>query len=449
LNTKFFKQLFTAYSQKGIALLMVLSTIVILTAIMVDFSFETAINKIKVYNLEDRGQAKLNAKAGLNFAMIRLKLYKEGFNLINKNGASSTVPQSRLNIIWNFPFVYPIPIASNMNQIQQEALKDFAESAILRGQMNVTITNISNKISLNLLQANLKTEKFDENGERIPPAQSVDEANEYDIHKALFTSLENKIRLKSETDDVFYTRYSGLDPEQLVGMLKFFISDPLKYEGMFKNEAMNEYELLGITPKQASYWSVSELYMSPLWSDELIDLIKNEFSVHGGVYIDLNTITDGMLRLLIPAITPDEIRDFFEFRDDPEVPRDFNKLEDFKSYIVNTAALMSSDRFDEKFDEYKKQGIRFGVAPSIFLVSSTGIVGRSTYNLNAYVMLPPKPAPPSFATDSTVPAGENPQNPPDGNDNEGENGTATANGGGNNNDTVELLDPRVIEIFVN
>jgi hypothetical protein len=437
-------------NERGVALLMVLSTVVILTALMTDFSFETAINKIKGYNVEDRGQAKLNAEAGLRFAMTRLKLYKEGYNMVSKNAdASKVVSQEKLNIIWNFPFVYPIPVNSEMNQVQKDAIEDFSESAILNGQMSVTISNISNKISLNLLRANILNQQVDDDGNPILIESANEEEDNYDIHKTLYDAINVQISEKSESDDAFYNRYSSLDPDQLVGMFKYFVSDPSRYEGMFKNEAQNAYDLAEITPKGAPYSSFSELYMAPIWSDELIDLIKNEFSVHGGIFIDLNKITKNMLRILVPNINADEIKEFFDYRDDPDNPKYFNKLDDFKRYIVNTAALMSSDGFDEKFAEYEKEGIKFGTAPSLFLVIATGIVGRATFTLNAYVIMPPKVEPPkdpnaedeNATVNPNTNPNDNPSENPNENEGEGENGAEEP--------PIELLDPRIIEIMIN
>ena len=72
-------------NQQGVAIMLVLTSIVILMAIMGEFTFETNINKIKAYNIQEKVQAKLNAEAALRFAMARLKLYKEAFNYIENN----------------------------------------------------------------------------------------------------------------------------------------------------------------------------------------------------------------------------------------------------------------------------------------------------------------------------------------------------------------------------
>ena len=68
---------FILQNDSGVAIIMVLSAIVLLTTIMMNFSFESNINRIKAYNIENKGQAKLTAESGLQFAMVRLRLYQE------------------------------------------------------------------------------------------------------------------------------------------------------------------------------------------------------------------------------------------------------------------------------------------------------------------------------------------------------------------------------------
>ena len=146
-------------NQSGVAIMMVLSAIVLLTTIMMNFSFDSNVNKIKAANIENKGQAKLTAESGLQFAMARLKLYQEAFNYLEKNKAAKDFATPEvLNSIWNFPFVYPIPVSSNMNAIQKESIAKFEKNTFLDGELKLTINNLSQKINLNLLRISLLDE---------------------------------------------------------------------------------------------------------------------------------------------------------------------------------------------------------------------------------------------------------------------------------------------------
>ena len=96
-------------NESGVALLMVTTAIVILTMIMMTFTYDSKIHKLQSFNIEDKAKAKLTSEAGLQFAMVRLRLYKEAFNFVQTNqSAKDIATQEVINSIWNFPFVYPI-----------------------------------------------------------------------------------------------------------------------------------------------------------------------------------------------------------------------------------------------------------------------------------------------------------------------------------------------------
>ena len=95
-------------NNRGVALIMVLSSIAILTAIILSFSYEAQINQIRSHNLVDRTQAKLTAESGLKIAMTRLRIYKDIFNKIQRNNTfKQNAPPSLLNQAWSLPFIYP------------------------------------------------------------------------------------------------------------------------------------------------------------------------------------------------------------------------------------------------------------------------------------------------------------------------------------------------------
>jgi type II secretory pathway component PulK len=74
-----------AQEEKGMALLMVMSSIAILTYLLADFTFETKVHQIKAYNAQDRAQARLTAEAGISFSLGKLRIYQELRNRLEKN----------------------------------------------------------------------------------------------------------------------------------------------------------------------------------------------------------------------------------------------------------------------------------------------------------------------------------------------------------------------------
>lgn len=443
-------------NESGVALLMVMTAITLLTTIMMTFSFDNNVNKIKAYNIEDKGQARLTAEAGLRFAMARLRLYKEAFNYVEKNPSVKDIAKPEfINSIWNFPFIYPIPETSKMNAIQKEALKSFADNAILDGQMKLLITNISNKINLNLLRvALMETENQNEGNNQAGNNNEEDE--EYAIESQLVKTLKFSIERKSIKDDYFASLYMGIEPIELVNIMMVYASDPESLED--DGGAGAWFDDIQSKPKLAPFSSWSEVYSLPKWDDDLVELVKNEFTVHGAIMIDLNKMTAKLLRLILPNITDEEVKEFFEYRDDPEAPKFFNTLDDFKNYVVNIGNIMSSDEFDERINKFKEKGLKFGPSPSLFKVISSGTKGRATYTIEAYVLMPAKPYKPK-----TYPKTEEDQNGdgiPDANKVTPTEDDVDGDGIPNDEDPednrpagsveqkTQLLEPRVVEFFI-
>jgi type II secretory pathway component PulK len=380
-------------NEKGsIAISMVITAVMILSPLMINFSYDSNINKLKVYNMEDRSKAKLSAESALQFAMVRLKLYQQAFNYLEENkSAKDIVKPETLDSIWNFPFIYPIPITKKMNAIQKESIGKFEEKTILDGSMRLLITNISNKMNLNMMRLSLLSDIQKKNQQKPDEAKPDEGDEEYNIESQLLKTLTDAIESKSQSDEDFNAKYYGMEIEPLINELKYSLSDPNSIED--KAGADDKYQDANLSPKSAPFASFSEMNALPGWPDDITDLIKNEFTIHGAIMIDLNKITDKLFKLLIPDASEEDIKEFFEYKNDPEDPKHFNSVEDFKKYIVSVGNIMNESDFTNRFAKFAAQGLNFGPTPTLFKVTSTSTVGRSTYNLTAYVVIPAQPKP--------------------------------------------------------
>jgi type II secretory pathway component PulK len=439
-------------NDRGIALMMIMTSIIILMAVYGEFTFESKISRIKATNVLDRSQAKLLADSGLQLAVTRLRLYKEAFNRVQGNqNIQGQVPPQLLNQLWEVPFIYPVPVAKGASRAFIDTVEKFQKETLLEGEMRVSIQNISNRLNLNLLRLDMT--KIDPANFDAQEASSLLNMNnnaimeDVSIDQALFFLLKRLVDEKKEKDDGFQQRYANINYQELVTNLKYYISD---FQSMMTDplagEAERIFQRIPLSPKYGPLGSASELYAIPGWDDELIQLIQNEFSVYPAAQIDLNKLTANMLMILIPNIQEPQIRDFFEWRDgDPENPKFLNSLQDFKRYVVNIASLMGDAAFDERMKMFTDRKISFGSNPNLFKVVSEGVYNRSTYTLVAYVVLPKQES----LQPTTPPGGGNPPGgtPPEGTPPEG---TPPGGGGpGTPNQGGQLLEPQIIEIQVN
>lgn len=432
-------------NQRGIALMMIMTAIILLMAIYGEFTFESKISRLKATNILDKSQAKLLAESGLQLAMTRLRLYKEAFNKVQSNQAARDMVQGQLlNQLWEVPFMFPIPVGANANAGFKATVEKFTKETFLEGEMKVSIQNISNRLNLNMLRIDMTKYNPDPNADDGQDDNSVvnmaDNAilNDVSVDQALVFLLKKLVDDKREKDEAFDDRYSAINYQEMLTNLKYYMSD---FGGMQRDplaaDAERNFQQIPLTPKFGPLSSASELYSIPGWNDELIELIQNEFSVYPNTQIDFNKITANMLRILIPKMTDDDIREFFLWRDDPDQPKFLNTKAEFKRYIVDQERLMSETDFDERLKLFEQKGISFGSNPNLFKIVSEGSYNRSNYTLVAYVVLPKKEVP-------ATPGGQ-PGTP--GAATGGTNGGVT--GTPDQNQNAQLLEPRIIEIQIN
>ncbi len=466
-NADFFK--LTLKSESGIALMLVLGVITILTFLLADFTFETKLNKIKIFNQQDKIQARLNAESGLNFALAKLRLYQEGRNKIEKDETLKTAfPSSELESIITQPFIYPIPMSSKANIIQRTALEEFAKKTLFRGELSVTFTKLSGFLNPNGLRIlppkkNANPDAAAEGlppGEEAPPPAAEDpddpdqkktktEKPDVIIEKKIAETLTRLLKDKSDTDEEFHTKYSNLDPQALVKEIKYYVNDSALFQDSSRPDIEAKFAQKNITPKHAPMSSIDELYLLPSWDDAIVDLIKDRMSVHEVSVISINELTIEDLKILFPAINNIQIEEFFKYRDGDEDKKikgkKFKNSEDFKTAVVSTLGIVTDSEFNERISELKQAGLTIDTSGKLYKVNSRGVYNNAVYNLIAYIDMPIKPTPPKKKT-------PNPNGNPD--------GTAAdqaleppANPSTNPDDKkedkvepTELLLPRVIEI---
>ncbi len=463
-NCHFFN--FMLKNESGIALMLVLGVITILTFLLADFTFETKLNKIKIFNQQDKIQARLNAESGLNFALAKLRLYQEGRNKIEKDeNLKSAFPSSSLEEIIIQPFVYPIPMSSKANIIQRTALEEFAKKTLFRGELSVTFTKLSGFLNPNGLRIlpPKKNPNADAAAEGLapgeanpfPPPPADEDPSDPDqkktkgekpdviIEKKIVETLTRLIKDKSDSDEEFHSQFSNVDPQALVKELKFYVNDSALFQDSSRPDIESKFAQKNITPKHAPMASIDELYLLPSWDDAIVDLIKDRMSVHEVSVISINEITIEDLKILFPGINNIQIEEFFKYRDGDEDKKikgkKFKNAEDFKTAVVTSLGITTDSEYNERISELKQAGLTIDTSGKLYKVNSRGVYNNAVYNLIAYIDMPIKPTPPKKKTPNpnggTGDPGQSQDPPANPNDKKEEKPEPT-----------ELLLPRVIEI---
>lgn len=396
-------------NKNGIALMLVLGVIAILTYLLADFTFETKINKIKSYNYQDKTQARLTAESGLNLALTNLKIYQEGRNkLENQANAKAAFPPDKLEAILTQPFIYPIPLSKNANIIQKTALADFEKENLLKGELTVSyakVVGFLNPNALRLVEKTLSTSQYEDQASAESETETSTDGEEGKetqkaatlISNKFLETLERLMKDKSDADEDFHQKYANIAPVDLVNEIKYYVNSPEKMNGQSMADVQARFEQKKITPKHAPMNSIDEMYLLPSWSDDIVNLIKDRLTVHEVSMISLNDITSEDLKILFPDINDIQIEEFFKYRDGDPVKKiaakKFKSVEDFKNLVTGQLQIISDSDFNERMTMLKEAGLSLDVAGKLFKVTSQGKFNNATVTLTAFIDLPVLEAP--------------------------------------------------------
>lgn len=441
-------------NERGIALLVVMGTITLLTYLMIDFTFESHVNKLRVHNLTDKAQARLTAEAGLRLAIARIKLYQEARNMIEKNeNLKQMIDLSLLEESTRSPdLILPVPIVENMMNMQvRSTVERFNENLLLQGNLSLQIRTVSGFLNPNNLRATpLSEEERRQRDSRFTNPDEEQRSPQEVIEETLIETLSEAIERKSEEDDLFDIRYGNLDARLLIKELKYFVNHPDDFRDSERAEIEAMYLGRGVRAKHAPLTSLEELYLLEGWDDAIVDLIKDRLTVHEVSVIQVNELTANQLRIMFPEISDFQIEEFFLYRDgDPsrdERPRPFRNAEDFKDVIVNRLAVIHDEQFDEMIQSFEAAGLTIGVAGKLFQVISSATVERSTYSILAFIDLPIKPEPPPPPKEEEDPDRSRREEDPDDFDDRDDSRDRDENEEDKKEKPLELLTPRAVEI---
>lgn len=399
--------------ESGIALFMVISSMMVLSLLVTEFTYVVGVNQRMAYDGLDSLKAHYLAKSAFKISLLRLKAYQQLQSLAGSNpagggglGGQIQIPRKLLDQIWSFPFFYPIPKnIPNMSLADKEKLEKFEQSSSLEGKFVATIQSDSGKFNLNSilppLTAPTPTPVQDPNTPRrptptpAPGSTTVTAATPYDPQRArgsLRDFLANLIDRKAQSDDDFAREYRGYRIDDLMQQIITWADITYQDRGYPSNAE--------IQAKRAPFYSVSELHMIPELNDELYDLFAPNLTTGLTQGINVNTLTSELLAGLIPTMTQEEIDEFFKYRDDPEEDHQFKSTDDFFKYLADHVAVFKGS--GASIDELKKslaaRGIQLLINESAFKITVQAQVGSANRIFEAWVILGGKPASPGAGT---------------------------------------------------
>lgn len=347
-------------NQKGVAMMMAIMAMAILSIIAGDMMYQYAVYSRVVYNNLNQLQAEQLAKAALRIAKLQVHGAQQLGNAIEKLGLP--VSPEIADQIWQTPFILPPPVPPGANLITKQAIEKLKDELNLPGTISISISGESQKLNLNSLvwknpepekkkkeEEDKKKKKKDPNedldGDGIPDAQqnpeepqNPEEENQnkekedpIKVQRQILTdTIDQMIANELERNEAFRESARNLTGEEVVKNILGWI-DP-KAETLGNGQNRDEFYATmepKISPKLAPLFSLSELRFVKDFDEHLMRLFENNFTTlitHG---ININKINAQVLRSIVPSMTEEEAEEIIKRRDDPDEGAKFKTVDEF------------------------------------------------------------------------------------------------------------------------
>ncbi len=342
-------------NRRGMALIVVTACLMFIMYFASELVSETRIE----YEVNSAGLNRIKAyyaaKSGMQLALLRVKIYQQAQT---KFGAQLGNNSPLLNMIWQFPFAWPLPVPDELTTIDKDSFKKLTKESTMDASYITTIEDEGSKIDINDL---------------ISPSES--------LRKVTKQQILNIFQQKMKEDEAWAREHSNTNFEKIVNNIADFMSDKAvspnggdkraNYANL-NSEAQSDY-----FPPNRSFRTLSELHFVPELTDDLYDLIEPRITIYGMKGINPNIASKEVLKSLDPGMTEEVVVEIIKRRDDKNQGGPFKDANEFWNFVTT-----KNVRLEGKTDEIPL------VFDSVFnfRIRSTGEFARATSEITVITM---------------------------------------------------------------
>jgi general secretion pathway protein K len=362
---------------KGVALPMALSCIMIVSILVLELTFSYQISRSLAHNDYDSLRAEYLAKSGLNISLLKLKIHKTVLEVL-KDKPEIT------NLIISMPITYPIEAASitteNEEYIENESQDENDEENPFEGRLVATTQGVSG-INLNWQLDDIWLSK--ENPEE---GLAIYQKNVENFKEEMMKSFENKLEESRYGAEIFYRKYRDLNFEEVLNnIIDWIDKDKEAINGGFEDDYYQRQEP-PYRAKNGYLDTFSELHLIQGMTDDLYKLFENKYSVlseNKVLLSDLVNMTNMMKWLSSPSLHDEEIE---EIRNEFSLPESTwsSNVKLFEQHIRDTYSV----DFNESLENGKKTNfVKLSAGDDInrYLIKSVGVFKKFTKTIEAVV----------------------------------------------------------------
>jgi general secretion pathway protein K len=315
---KFTRQLLGRKNQKGVALLIAVFTVVIITYLVTEILHDTNVEYVVNSGSVNRLKAYYAAKSGLEISLLRIKI----FNQVSKQLGAQIPPAQRklLDMIWEFPFAWPPLIPEEASGVDKDLIKDKIKEAKMDASYVATISDEGSKIDLNDL---------------VSPSKGL-----RDITKKLLMQIfENRMK----NDEDWARKNQDLRYEEVINnIIDWEDADLVGLNGGDERSLYQNLKSEIPLPPNRGFRTIDELRMVAGVTDEIFNMLKDRVTIYGMRAINPNHASREILKALDVSITDELAGKIIARRDDP-TKGPFQNENDFWGFVNSEGGNASPD----------------------------------------------------------------------------------------------------------
>ena len=194
-----FKKAFQILKDRsGIAIITAILALAFMTYLATEVTYDATVEYLVNSQELKRLKAYYAARAGVDISLLRIKAYQQISQKLGKNASSYPM----INLIWQFPLQFPLPISDKMGMMAKDEFKEANEASYFDANFDTQISDEGTKIDLNDL---------------VSPSKVLRETT----RKLLMNLFAQEI----ESNKRFESRYRSFRFEELINQIADFMSD--------------------------------------------------------------------------------------------------------------------------------------------------------------------------------------------------------------------------------
>ncbi len=157
MNINFLKNIATLRRQRGVVLMVVLTTIVFLVIIAQQTAFDTSVEFKNGVSHFHGLKAYYAAKSGLELTLLKILIYKKTLNFINAQSQNNTAiqslisqAQSQLYLLWKPPSLWPPLLSEDISEVRKSEVQEMLQDSFFTDvSYEIRVENESSKFNIN------------------------------------------------------------------------------------------------------------------------------------------------------------------------------------------------------------------------------------------------------------------------------------------------------------